>query len=167
MRRMKELDYLSKGVRLTNYCAMPNEMFDMAISSTAKLVYARLLSRAQLSVNNGFVDEEGKAYVLYPVEDIAKDMNKGLSSVKEILKELEEAELIERKRHPSKRMNMIYVKIPKTSLYGQISGCIKPENKLSDGRKTGFTTVGKSAPSNNIYKHKEIPNYNYVEGESL
>lgn len=54
--------YLMNGTRLTNYSVIPNTVCEMNISSTAKVIYAKLLNRAQLSASNDFVDSFGRAW---------------------------------------------------------------------------------------------------------
>lgn len=57
---MHDLRFLSKETRLTNYSVIPNELYGEGISSTAMVVYAKLLNRANLSISNGRVDEVGR-----------------------------------------------------------------------------------------------------------
>lgn len=117
---------------------------------TAKLVYSLLLDRTSLSKKNGWVDEKGHVYIVFPVANIAQTIHKGMTAVKEALRELEEAGLIERKRHFSVP-NTIYVKLPdgrKTDqrMAGK-AAIIKPENRPSQGRKSGQRIAGKAAPN--------------------
>ena len=56
---MIKLEFLSKASRLTNYSTIPNELFSMNLSSTATILYAKLLNRANLSISNGKVDDRG------------------------------------------------------------------------------------------------------------
>ena len=48
--------YLMNGARLTNYSVIPNTVCEMNISSTAKVIYAKLLNRAQLSASKTMYD---------------------------------------------------------------------------------------------------------------
>ena len=54
---MHDLRFLSKETRLTNYSTIPNELYGEGISSTAMIVYAKLLNRGNLSISNGRVDD--------------------------------------------------------------------------------------------------------------
>lgn len=117
---------------------------------TAKLVYSLLLDRTSLSKKNGWVDEKGHIYIVFPVANIAQTIHKGMTVVKEALRELEKAGLIERKRHFSVP-NTIYVKLPdgrKTDqrMAGK-AAIVEPENRPSQGRKTVQRIVGKAAPN--------------------
>ena len=159
--------YLMSGTRLTNYSAIPNMVCDMNISSTAKVIYSKLLNRAQLSAGNGFVDGLGRAYVIYTIEDMAKELGKSHSAVKDNLRELTRVGLVEKKRSSKSRANMIFVKVPGTSIVGQFSACNGTENKPYKGSKTVHTSGGKTTPSYRNNNKKEIPNYEYREGDSL
>ena len=159
--------YLMNGTRLTNYSVIPNTVCEMNISSTAKVIYAKLLNRAQLSASNDFVDSLGRAYVIYTIEDLSKELGKCNSAIKDNLRELTRVGLIEKKRSSKSRANMIFVKVPETSIVGQFSACNGTENKPYKGSKTVHTTGGKPTSSYSNSNKKEIPNYEYREGDSL
>lgn len=115
---------------------------------TAKLIYSILLDRTSLSKKNGWIDDKGRIYIVFPIANIAQTIHKGMTVVKEALRELEEAGLIERKRHFS-APNTIYVKLPdgrKTDqrMAGK-AAIVEPENRPSQGRKTVQRIVGKAA----------------------
>ena len=159
--------YLMNGIRLTNYSVIPNTVCEMNISSTAKVIYSKLLNRAQLSASNGFVDGLGRAYVIYTVEDLSKELGKCNSTIKDNLRELARVGLIEKKRSSKSRANMIFVKVPGTSIIGRFLACNGTENKPYKGSKTVPTSGGKPTPSYSNNNKKEIPNYEYREGDSL
>lgn len=160
--------YLMNGTRITNYSVIPNTVCEMNISSTAKVIYAKLLNRAQLSASNGFVDGLGMAYVIYTIEDLSKELGKCNSTIKDNLRELTRVGLIEKKRSSKSRANMIFEKVPGTSIIGQFSACNGTENKPYKGSKTVPSLGGKPTSSyNSNNKKKEVPNYEYREGDSL
>lgn len=159
--------YLMNGTRLTNYSAIPNTVCEMNISSTAKVIYAKLLNRAQLSASNGFVDGLGRAYVIYTIEDLSKELGKSNSTIKDNLRELARVGLVEKKRSSKSRANMIFVKVPGTSIIRQFSACNGTENKPYNSSKTVPTSGGKPTLSYSNSNKKEISNYEYREGDSL
>lgn len=159
--------YSMNGTRLTNYSVIPNMVCEMNIFSTAKVIYSKLLNRAQLSASNGFVDGLGRAYVIYTIEDLAKKLGKSNSTIKDNLRELTRVGLIEKKRSSKSRANMIFVKVPRTSIVGQFSDCDGTENKPYKGSKTVLTSGRKPTSSYSNNNKKEIPNYEYREGDSL
>ena len=95
----------------TAYLAYPLFLSQLPLGATARLVYARLYSRAQLSVRRGFVDGQG-AYIYYPIAALAKDCEKCEMTIKTALADLQKAGLILRKRQGVGRANKIYVIIP-------------------------------------------------------
>ena len=94
------------------YFPYPQFLMDMPLSHTAALTYVLLLDRAHLSQLNGWTDEAGRVYLIFPVEKIAAALNRSLSSAKNALAELSAAGLIERKRRGQFLPNLIYVKLP-------------------------------------------------------
>ena len=58
-------------------------------SINAKLLYALLLGRTQLSQKSGWVSEDGDVYVLYTIRQMANDLNRSERTVKAALAELE------------------------------------------------------------------------------
>ena len=84
---------------MPQYIPFPRFLLDMELSYTAKLIYSVLLYRANLSKINGWIDEQGRVYITYPVTEIAKNLHKGVSVIKEGLSALDRAGLTERKRN--------------------------------------------------------------------
>lgn len=105
-------DYMMVDTDLPPYFPYPQFLMDMPLSHTAALTYALLLDRAHLSQLNGWTDEDGRVYIVFPVEKIAAALNRSLSSAKNALAELSVAGLIERKRQQFSMPNHIYVKLP-------------------------------------------------------
>lgn len=164
---MHDLRFLSKETRLTNYSVVPNELYGEGISSTAMVVYAKLLNRANLSISNGRVDEVGRVYVLYRISDLAQEIGRSTSTIKEKINELVEAGLIEKRRADTGRANLIFVKVPESSLTDGKPARYGTDNKPYNSGKTNHTTVGKVAPNNYKNKTNRITNYRFEEGESL
>ena len=105
-------DYMTVDTTLPPYFPYPQFLMDMRLSHTAALAYALLLDRAHLSQFNGWTDEVGRVYLVFPVEKIAAALNRSLSSAKNALAELSAAGLIERRRQQFSKPNHIYVKLP-------------------------------------------------------
>ena len=81
------------------------------ISAEAKILYGILLDRMSLSVKNGWLDKEGRVYIIFTIEAIMNTMGWGNQKVSKLLCELEKkADLIERKRQGLGKPNLIYVK---------------------------------------------------------
>lgn len=79
---------MERGTPLPRYFPLPQFILDVDISSTSKILFALLLNRANLSQKNVWEDDEGHVYCTYTIEDMAKDMNKGMTAIKNSLNEL-------------------------------------------------------------------------------
>lgn len=158
---MEALQFLTRGTKLTNYSVIPNDLHGGELSSTATILYSKLLNRSNLSITNGKVDEVGRIYINYKLEDLAEEMGKSLTTIKENMRELVDAGLIEKKRMTKGRANMIYVKVPETSIVVK-SPVVGTENRLYKGKKIASTWGGKLATNNNN-KQDTITSYKYGE----
>lgn len=158
----QETGYVWADTHLPPYLPYPRFLLKMDITQTAKLLYALLLDRTTLSQKNGWQDESGRTYIIFPVTAIADALDKSPSTIKEALNELDRAGLLERRRQGFSTANRLYVKLPPVV---QISGLmeadnpylISPENQTTDSQKTGLMTAGKLA-SNNYSINKTIEN---------
>ena len=61
--------------RLPPYLPYPRFLLQADLTQTAKLLYALLLDRATLSQANGWLDEGGRIYLVFPIEKIAAVLN--------------------------------------------------------------------------------------------
>lgn len=66
--------FVDVKTKLTNYSVVPNDLYGIEISSTALVLYAKLLNRTNLSISNNRVDEFGRVYVLYKIEDLRRNL---------------------------------------------------------------------------------------------
>ena len=81
------------------------------ISAEAKILYGLLLDRMSLSAKNGWLDQEGRVYIVYTVEDIMDALSCASQKAMKLLNELDDrCGLIERKRQGLGKPNLIYVK---------------------------------------------------------
>lgn len=94
------------------FVKFPQFLFTLSISLSAKLVYALLLDRAQLSKENGWTDEQGRVYVIYPVKELAVSIGYSERAVKTALNELDEAGLLERHRSGFSAASRIFIHQP-------------------------------------------------------
>lgn len=81
------------------------------LNLTDALVYSALYSRTTLSEKNGWIDEDGRIYIFYSIENLSEDLRKGQTVIKAALRKLTAAGLIETKRNFG-APNTIYVKLP-------------------------------------------------------
>ncbi len=165
--------FLKCDTKLINYMAYPKFLMKVKLSETAKLIYMLLLDRARLSMTQeGWSDSNGHIYFYYDIKSLAADSGKSIDTVKDVLRALEEADLILREKQPKiGKSRKIYVKtrvekFPPPSVENPPpSG---GENCPNGGEKIGcpagsFPTPNKSTiPEPNGGKK-----YVYKDGESL
>jgi hypothetical protein len=83
------------------------------LSSDAKLLYGLMLDRMSLSMKNGWLDDESRAYIIYTVDAIMEDLGCAKATCVKIMKELDTENgigLIEKKRRGLGKPDIIYVK---------------------------------------------------------
>lgn len=83
------------------------------LSTDSKLLYGMLLDRMSLSCKNGWMDEDGKVYIYYSLDEIQEDLNCGHDKAAKLLAELDTVKgvgLIERVKQGQGKPTMIYVK---------------------------------------------------------
>jgi DNA-binding MarR family transcriptional regulator len=144
-------DYMKTDAKLLPYLPFPRFLLGADLTQTAKLLYAVLLDRANLSRANGWTDEDGNIFIVFPLNKLADMVDKGSTTVKTALTELEAAGLIERRRCGNGMPNRIYVKQPDSQdidrLMDRKPATRQPENRPSDSRKTDRQMAGKPAPN--------------------
>lgn len=106
--------YYENNVEQFRYYQIPKELMHNPIFSTlsldAKLVYAVLRDRMKLSRANGWLDEDGRVYIVFSIEELMASISIGSGKAVKHLKELEQFGLIEKKRRGLGLSSMIYVK---------------------------------------------------------
>ena len=123
-----------------------HEAFRM-ISAEAKTLYGILLDRMNLSARNGWVDEAGRVYIIFTLDEIMEALGCAKQKAVKLLDELEaKACLIERKRQGLCKPNLIYVKNFITGV--QKSNFRKFENHTSGGMNITTQEVSKSYGNN-------------------
>jgi uncharacterized phage protein (TIGR02220 family) len=80
------------------------------ISIAAKVTYALFKDRMELSRKNGWHDDNGDIYLVYPSEQIEKDLNIAHSTASKVINELRTVGLIDTVRQGLGKANIIYIK---------------------------------------------------------
>lgn len=88
------------------------------ITTDAKFLYSFMLNRSFLSARSGWLDDAGRVYIYYTLEQIMADMHCANQKGTKLLKELEKAGLIERQKQGQGKATRIYVKDFSTGLHG-------------------------------------------------
>lgn len=103
------------------------------LSSDAKLLYGLMLDRMSLSMKNGWLDDENRAYIIYTVDNMMEDLGCAKATCAKVIKELDSDNgigLIEKKRRGLGKPDIIYVKN-----FAAVSG-INPENTAANADKS-------------------------------
>ena len=79
------------------------------ISLEAKILYCIMLDRASLSKENGWLDDDGRVFIYFTIEEAVEMIGVGATKCVRMFKELEKNGLIIRKRQGQGRPVMIYV----------------------------------------------------------
>lgn len=82
------------------------------VSMEAKVLYGLMLDRMGLSVRNGWLDNEGRVYIYFTLEDAVEMLNSGKDKVIRLFKELDKPTgigLIERRKQGQGKPTRIYV----------------------------------------------------------
>lgn len=154
-----ELKAFCLDTGLTGYLPLPRELLRMELPATAMLLYAALLDRATLSRKNRYADEEGRVFVIYPIEKLAQTLSISETAVKRHLKTLEDRGLIRRTRPKRNGPSRIFLSLPAGSIQAGGTGWERPPQ----GAKTGGPAARKR-PVNNRRKLIDPSDY-YQRGE--
>ena len=92
-----QMEYLTERTLIRDFIPYPRFLLDMNLNQTARILYALLLDRSKISRNNGWKNEKGYIYVIYPIMDLAQVLEKSHMTIKKALNELEDAGLLVRK----------------------------------------------------------------------
>lgn len=104
------------------------------LSAEAKILYGIMLDKLDLSVKNKWVDEKGRVYIIYTIEQIMADMNCADQKATKLLDELEKkCGLIERKRQGLGKPNLIFVKNFITGVEGSMMAQIQNRENHDSG----------------------------------
>lgn len=151
--------------KLPAYLPMPRFLMKLPISNTAKLLYTQLLGKAQLSQKNGWMGAQGRVYFIYPIHQMAVGMDKSITTIKDVLRELVAARLLEKIPQGRGHPNRLYLLFP-DEVVGQKSDV---GNSTQVGRKTVLNYGGNSPHSKYISNKKNnlLRDYDYEEEGSF
>lgn len=125
---MTKFIYIHQHKKALSFTKLPNFLFEaptyQPLTNEAKLLYALILRRTELSRKNNWTDEYGRIYLYYPIEEVLNLLHCGRQKAVNTLRELQYAELIDIKKQGCGKPNKIY---PKSYEAVSIS-----ENKESD-----------------------------------
>ena len=109
----RSLDYFyGQAGELFSFYRIPKALFQeqrfQTLSTDAKTLYGILLDRMSLSAKNGWLDEQGRVFIIFTIEDVKRALCCADNKATKMLRELEEFGLIERKRRGLGKPSLVY-----------------------------------------------------------
>ena len=168
------LDYFyGQSGELFSYFRIPKALFQdhrfRQLSTDARTLYGILLDRMSLSAKNGWLDGQGRVYIIYTVREVQESLCCAEHKAVKLFRELEQLDLIERKRRGLGRPSLIYVKDFSSGLpKAQVQNCpnsnsgaaesaileqLKPQANNTDALKIDPEFQGKIPPLNAEEEH--------------
>ena len=125
--------YIHRKPHAMSFTRLPNFLFAApsfhSLSNEAKILYAMILRRTDLSRKNGWSDDYGKIYLYYPINEVCDLLHCGRQKAVDTLRELQYADLVAIKKQGCGKPNRIYPKyyeaVSNTDFKN--SGCGTPE----------------------------------------
>lgn len=102
-------EFMTADTNLPPCLPLPGAMLGLPVSSTAKVMYAKLLGAV---LTAGVEDANGILFVRFPLAELAVALGRSTQTCKRALRELEAAGLILRVRQGIGAPNRIYVLVP-------------------------------------------------------
>ena len=106
--------FYGQSGELFSYFRIPKALFQDSrfrqLSTDARTLYGILLDRMSLSVKNNWLDGQGRVYIIYTVREVQESLCCAEHKAVKLFRELEQADLIERKRRGLGRPSLIFVK---------------------------------------------------------
>ena len=106
--------HIHQTPKAVSFTPLPNFLFEapvyQSLSNEAKILYAMILRRTELSRKNGWENEYGRVYLYYPINEVVDLLHCGRQKAVNTLRELQYAELIDIKKQGCGKPNRIYPK---------------------------------------------------------
>ena len=106
--------YIHQPEKAVSFTRLPNFLFEAPtftpLSNEAKVLYAFILRRTDLSRKNGWADEYGRIYLYYPINEVVELLHCGRQKAVNTLRELQYAGLVEIQKQGCGKPNRIYPK---------------------------------------------------------
>lgn len=113
------------------------------VSDSAKLLYGLMLDRMSLSIKNGWVDDENRAFIYFTTNDVMEQMCCGTEKATKLLAELDVERgigLIERKKQGQGKPAIVYLKKFYVDDNGSDRNARLSETEIPDFRKSKVKT---------------------------
>jgi len=135
------------------------------MSNDAKMLYAILSDRMDLSIKNNWIDKNGDVFIYFTNKDLMEMLNCGSEKLIKLKKELRAYRLLEEKRQGLTKPNMLYVrnvlKCEKRSSgkkKNEGQDILKSNTNKTDVSKTNFNQTEETTTTTiNTQMQEEIP----------
>ena len=122
--------YIHQPEQAFSFTRLPNFLFEAPtfkpLSNEAKLLYAFILRRTELSRKNGWADDCGRIFLYYPICEVVDLLHCGRQKAVNTLRELQYAGLVEIQKQGCGKPNRIFPKsyeaVPNTDFKKSGSG---------------------------------------------
>lgn len=134
-------------------------------STEGKYLYGILYNRFQLSVKNGWVDNNNCVYLIYTVEDLCKILGFGKNKIIKLKKELIKYGLLEEVRQGLNKPNLLYLQNVETneailnSDFEEVENSSKPA-EIAEVSKSNFQKSQNQTSGSLKNKLQEVSNLN-------
>ena len=106
--------YIHQPKKSVSFTRLSNFLFEAptftALSNEAKILYAFILRRTELSRKNGWSDEYGRIFLYYPIYEVVALLHCGRQKAVNTLREFQYAGLVEIQKQGCGKPNRIYPK---------------------------------------------------------
>ena len=159
-----------------SFFQIPKVLFKMRregnLSLTAFDIYLLMSDRFRLSKKNGWIDEEGDTYIMYSYEELCEELNlKRRNSISEAIKELENLNLIKKKKRYNKSNVYYLVNISNSNINDTIKTNVNSNKKvttISNENVTLNSNNNVTSNSNiNVYANNNYNNNNYMSNNYM
>lgn len=110
---MKEYIPYRTDMSVTSYLPLPRFLIPLDISNDAKVLYALLLDRASISKENGYVEPDGTVRLYFTLDEAKGKLHKSRQVTTRVFRELEQSNLIIRRKQGLGRPALITLNMPK------------------------------------------------------
>ena len=127
------LDYFyGQAGELFSFFRIPKALFQeqrfQNLSTDAKTLYGILLDRMSLSAKNGWLDKQGRVFIIFTIEDVKRTLCCADNKAMKLFRELEKFGLVERKRRGLGKPSLVYVKNFRQTFQMSVSRIVKITN---------------------------------------
>ena len=149
--------------------------FFKKVSDSAKLLYGLMLDRMSLSIRNGWLDDDNRAYIFFTTNDVMEQMCCGTEKATKMLAELDSEKgigLIERVKQGQGRPAIIYLKkfydledkdttSQSSTSKNENQAFEESKNKTFENRKSGLSEI------ESLEFRKSKCNYNNINNTDI